>query len=208
MRGFTLLEMMLTVGLIAVTATFVGLNINQSDTQLANLEAKRFIALLNLAQDESILTGRPIMLTVDASARRYHFSPIEATAVFLQSETDEDDQEETDSQASRLTYDPKADRFYQPREFPEKLVVQFTRLAKPVKKNAGSSMVPKRVHEILNQDLFDKDEESLDQEPDEDAVVIEPNGLVSPFTLSLSIAGQTVNVGLDRFGRAALVENL
>ena len=204
--GFTLLEMMVTVALIAITASFVGLNIGQSDSRVVELEARRFIALLNMAQDESIVTGRPILLSVEGETRSYRFAPLEESALFMQSEVEEGAEEEGEASTETAPYDPSTDRFYEPRTFPETLTVQFDRLPDPREQEAGATMVPQRVHEILNQSLFDEEEDPVESSVDQYMVVIEPNGLTSPFTLSLAIEGHQVSVGLDRFGRAALLE--
>mgnify|MGYP001822249196 CR=1 FL=1 len=202
--GFTLLEMMVTVALIAVTATFVSLNISQSDSRIVELEARRFVALLNMAQDESIITGRPILLSVDGETRSYHFAALEDAALFMD-EAVKDGEEEGGTEENEA-YDPKADSFYRPRNFPETLAVQFTRHPDSREKEANATMVPQRVHEILNQSMFDEDEDPVENTRDEHVVVIEPNGLTSPFTLSLAVEGHQLSVELDRFGRAALVE--
>ncbi len=209
--GFTLLEMMLTVGLIALTATFVGLNVGRSDTRLAELEARRFVALLNMAQDESIVSGRPIILTMDVGTHSYQFAPMDVPAVFQPGSSDEQELDQELEQNQQVSLEPggystQADSFFKQRFIPERVAIEFSRLPDLPDANADDGFVPKRVHEILNQSLFDDDEEMNEDEGSRALVLIEPNGLVSPFSLSLSIEGRVSSVVLDRFGRAALQE--
>ena len=202
--GFTLIEMMLTVGLIALTATFVGLNVGRSDARLAELEAKRFVALLNLAQDESIISGRPILLTVDAATHIYQFAPLDAPAIFM---SDADSEEEPATERARSGgYSPQADSFFKPRHIPKVVKINFSLLPDFPAEDAGDKFVPKRVHEILNKSLFEKRDQRFEDENAKALILVEPNGLVSPFSLSLSVDERVSNVGLDRFGRAALLD--
>jgi type II secretion system protein H len=202
--GFTLLEMMLTVGLIALTATFVGLNVGRSDARLADLEARRFIALLNMAQDESIVTGRPIILTVDAATHSYQFAPLDVPAVFLANENDE--QERQDQGAADVASSTQVDSFFKQRFIPDVVAIQFSRLPDILDVNVDDGFVPKEIHELLNKSIFDSEDRKYEDEDAKDIILIEPNGLVSPFSLSLSIEGRVSSIGLDRFGRAALLE--
>lgn len=198
--GFTLLEMMLTVGLIALTATFVGINISSSDSRLARLEAERFVALLNLAQDESILTGQPIVLKVDTDARQYNFSVLDFNAPsFIDTGTDEELGDDDDIQL--------ADEFLKTRKIPEQ--VSLTYVAKEDQREEGkdSGLVIESVHELLNKSLFDFDEAKLfDTDTSREEVLIEPGGLISPFSLTFRQEEQQYVVELDRFGRAAITE--
>ena len=200
--GFTLLEMMLTVGLIALTAVFVTINIGSSDGRLVPLEAKRFVALVNLAQDESILTGQAIKLTVNASEHSYHFVAIDAEFGLLSGTKDPDD---LGSEAA----DKKAigDEFLKIRKIPEAIQIQFSREPRSKKKTTASKFVAKRVHEILNESILDKASNRFDDDNDESGILIEPNGLITPFTLSLSAEKKNAKIELDRFGKASIVDD-
>jgi type II secretion system protein H len=200
--GFPLLEMMLVVGLIALTATFVGLNVARSDAKLADLEAKRFVSLLNLAQDESIVSGRPILLTIDVATHFYQFAPLDVPPIFLSDA--EREEELVTGHVAYTGYSPQTDSFFKPRHIPEKVKISFSLLSDLPGGDAGDAFVPKRVHEILNKSLFEKRDQLFEDENTKTLILIEPDGLVSPFALSLSIDGRVSNVGLDRFGRAAL----
>ena len=106
---------MLTVALVAITATFVSLSVSRSDARLADLEAQRFVALVNMALDESIMTGRPILLTINTDAKNYQFAPLDVPAVFAKG-----DIEENSDQQEAPGYAPENDTFYKPRQLPPK----------------------------------------------------------------------------------------
>lgn len=201
--GFTLMEMMLTVGLIALTATFVGLSISGPDTRTVRLEAQRFVALLNLAQDESILTGRPIVLHVDAANRSYQFEVLD----FNLNDFSATDDAPEEGDASGSSTEKLGDALSKPRSIPESVAVTFVRKEQERKPVTRPGLVVDRVHEVLNESLFEDDKPSdvLDQ-IGEEAVLIEPNGLVSPFTLNLGADEQQLTIELDRFGKAAILD--
>jgi type II secretion system protein H len=203
--GFTLLELMLTIALIALTATFVGLNVGQSDAKLADLEAKRFVALLNLALDESIVTGRPILLEINTGSNSYRFAPLDVPEVFVNADTGEEQPGETEGDNDSGEASSR-DSFFKQRLIPDAVTIQFSRLPDAPDQIADAGFVPKRVHEILNKSLFDDEQEETGSGKSQNIILIEPNGLISPFTLSLSVDGRTTNVELDRFGKAALVD--
>jgi hypothetical protein len=88
---------------------------------------------------------------------------------------------------------------------PEAVTIQFSRLPDAPDQIADAGFVPKRVHEILNKSLFDYEQEETGLGDSQSIILIEPNGLITPFSLSLSVDGRTTSVELDRFGKAALV---
>jgi len=198
--GFTLLEIMVTVGLIALTATFVGMSVSSSGSRMAGLEAERFVALINLAQDESILTGRPIVLQVDASLKQYSFLPMAPGAFsFVQPVDDEDEQNNAPP--------PLVDELLKTRSMPQGVELEFEKSEAPSRANSSSGLVVKRVHEIMSKSLFDDEQGALLQGPeDSEDVLIEPNGLISPFSLIFHQEKQQFKVELDRFGRAAVAK--
>lgn len=71
--GFTLLEIMVVVMLIALTVTLVGVNLGRDLDQVANLEAQRFAKLLAHVRDESVLTGKIYAIEVNEQDKTYHF---------------------------------------------------------------------------------------------------------------------------------------
>lgn len=198
MSGFTLLEMMLTVGLIALTATFVGISISSSDSRLARLEAERFVALLNLAQDESILTGRPIVLSLDSDARQYSFAVLDFNAASFDESDVEDDS--LNQQPAKL-----ADEFLKTRVVPELVSLSFIRKEAQREDEKSNGMVIQSIHELLNRSLFDFEEDKLSISGiTREEVLIEPSGIISPFSLTFSQEKQQYVVELNRFGRVAI----
>jgi general secretion pathway protein H len=71
--GFTLIEILVVVLLIAITATLVTVNLQPRPDKRAKLEADRFAALVGQAREESILQGRAIAVEVDAKGDGYRF---------------------------------------------------------------------------------------------------------------------------------------
>jgi len=71
--GFTLLEIMVVVVLIAISASFVILNLQRDVDQVAEREARRFALLVAQARDESILSGRPYAVEVNTADHWYRF---------------------------------------------------------------------------------------------------------------------------------------
>lgn len=72
-QGFTLIEMLVVVLLIAITATLVVVNLQPDPDKQAHLEAERFAALVDQAREESVLRGRPIAVEVDTAKESYRF---------------------------------------------------------------------------------------------------------------------------------------
>jgi type II secretion system protein H len=71
--GFTLLEMMVVVVLIAISMTFAVISLDRDNDDVAELEARRFARLVEHARDESILSGRPFAVQVNPADRSYTF---------------------------------------------------------------------------------------------------------------------------------------
>lgn len=120
--GFTLLEIMVVMVLIAISVTFVVLNLDRDTDGVAELEARRFASLVEQARDESVLSGRPYAVHVDPAARSYEFlqhgeqwSPVDNDDVF------------------------------RPRHFPEDLAVSFKILDGP---ESGGLLVIEGLGEI------------------------------------------------------------
>ena len=64
--GFTLLEIMIVVVIVGLLASVVAPMVSKSADDLLKEQADRFIALVKLSQDESILQSRQLGLKVDA----------------------------------------------------------------------------------------------------------------------------------------------
>ena len=71
--GFTLLEIMVVVILIALTVSLIGVNLGRDLDQIAELEANRFARLIEHARDESILSGKIYAVEVDEKRKTYQF---------------------------------------------------------------------------------------------------------------------------------------
>ena len=63
--GFTLLEIMIVVVIVGLLASVVAPMVSKSADDLLKEQADRFIALVKLAQDESILQSRQLGLKMD-----------------------------------------------------------------------------------------------------------------------------------------------
>lgn len=72
-RGFTLLEMMVVIVLIGLSVTIITVSLERDIDNVAELEARRFAALLEYLRDESIVSGRTYAVEVDELARSYRF---------------------------------------------------------------------------------------------------------------------------------------
>jgi general secretion pathway protein H len=70
-RGYTLLELVLTVAILALAVGLVGPAIGRSTQTLqARAEVARLTAMLRHAREQAITTGRPHALVVDPAHRR------------------------------------------------------------------------------------------------------------------------------------------
>jgi len=75
-KGFTLIEIIVTVAIIGIVIAFVGINISRDTDRLARLEAKRFHAIVNEVRDEAIIVGVNYVLSVDTRNASYGFEAI------------------------------------------------------------------------------------------------------------------------------------
>lgn len=66
-RGFTLLEVLVVIVIIAVLSGFVGLSIGGGANRALDEEARRLVALIDLASQESILNAQDMVLGVEES---------------------------------------------------------------------------------------------------------------------------------------------
>jgi general secretion pathway protein H len=74
--GFTLLEIMLVVFLIALTVSVVSINFRHDATQVVETEARRFVALVEQMCQESIIQARVLAVTNEGSTA-YRFVAFE-----------------------------------------------------------------------------------------------------------------------------------
>ncbi|NOY16034.1 MAG: prepilin-type N-terminal cleavage/methylation domain-containing protein [Gammaproteobacteria bacterium] len=71
-RGFTLLEIMVVLFLIALTVGIVSINLRHDSSEIVETEARRFVALVDQMCQESIAQGRVLALTGEG-ATAYKF---------------------------------------------------------------------------------------------------------------------------------------
>jgi len=72
-RGFTLLEIMVVVLLIAITAAYAVVNLQRDDDRRAELELRRLVGIMEQLREESELTGKPYAIEFDTAQGRYRF---------------------------------------------------------------------------------------------------------------------------------------
>jgi len=72
-RGFTLIELIVVVSLIALTAGLVVVNLQRDDGRVLEWEAMRVGALLNQMREEAILAGRTLALEITDAGTGYRF---------------------------------------------------------------------------------------------------------------------------------------
>ncbi|MGK0375654.1 MAG: general secretion pathway protein H [Arenicella sp.] len=71
--GFTLIEIMVVVIIIAVMSVAVLTSLDGNNDRAARLQANRFMAVVNEVRDEAIITGDNFALIVDAKVGSYRF---------------------------------------------------------------------------------------------------------------------------------------
>lgn len=70
--GFTLIELLVVLVIIGIISGFAVLSVGlDSDTDRAEVEARRLVALMQLASDEAVLAGNPLALQFDTDAYRF-----------------------------------------------------------------------------------------------------------------------------------------
>jgi general secretion pathway protein H len=70
-RGFTLIEMLVVVAMLAILSVSVVLSLRSSNSSALHTEAERLRSLLLLALDESRVTGSPIVWTATQDSYRF-----------------------------------------------------------------------------------------------------------------------------------------
>ncbi len=73
-RGFTLIEIMVTLAIIGVLVAAIGTSMSRDGDRLARLEAKRFHIIVNEVRDEAILSGRAFFLSIGDDGTSFSFS--------------------------------------------------------------------------------------------------------------------------------------
>lgn len=77
-KGFSLIEIMIVVLIIGISASMAVLYIENSDDRLKS-EVKRFFGMAQLARDDAIVKGQSIAITINTidDIAQYHFSQLE-----------------------------------------------------------------------------------------------------------------------------------
>lgn len=78
-RGFTLLELLVVVAIIAIASVGVGLSLRDSGESTLEREAARLAVLLDAARAQSRASGVPVRWRADA--RGFHFEGLPTTAL-------------------------------------------------------------------------------------------------------------------------------
>lgn len=71
--GFTLIEVMVGVAIFAVLSAIIVGSIQSNVDRNAKLEAQRFIAVVNAARDEALISGKTLVLEMDEKSTNYGF---------------------------------------------------------------------------------------------------------------------------------------
>lgn len=87
MSGFTLLEIVVVVLIITIILGMVGVNLTRNSSDVLREEAERLAVVLQNAQQQAILEGRPYGFTF--TDRGYRFLRIDSSGHLVAVETDE-----------------------------------------------------------------------------------------------------------------------
>lgn len=85
--GFTLIEIMVVLLIIAITIGMVGVNLQRGDNNRVQEEADRIVILLQAAREEAILQGQ--VFAVQFSENGYHFLRLNSKGKLEEIEKDE-----------------------------------------------------------------------------------------------------------------------
>jgi len=107
-RGFTLLELIIVVFLIALTTGFISTRLSHNVGREVEQEAHKFAALVNYCKEEAVVSSEPMAIFIDQSESRF---------VFLR--LGETDWEEI-----------RQDDILRPRTAPEPVEIKIVKLAK------------------------------------------------------------------------------
>lgn len=155
--GFTLIEVMVVLLIIGVSIGFISLNVGPR-RQVVEEEAKRLAALLNLAQEEAILTGNEYALELRLSEYRFVRLDGESWQEFPQ------------------------DEVFRPRTLPAELRLELTiggELISQALLTAEDHDSPPRIYLLSSGEITPFSIELVDQTSEEGySVILHPSGLV------------------------------
>ena len=70
-RGFTLIEIMVVMVIVGITLALVSVNFNQDDSKVLGEEANRLAALLEHAQSQAMITGKPVAWSAQTGSYQF-----------------------------------------------------------------------------------------------------------------------------------------
>ncbi|MGD8998848.1 MAG: type II secretion system minor pseudopilin GspH [Granulosicoccaceae bacterium] len=107
--GFTLIELLVVLVIIGIISGFAVLSVGlDSEADRAEVEARRLVALMQLASDEAVLGANPLALQVDPHAYRFlslhdqQWHLIENDAVLRERELPQGTQLEVDIEGKQI----------------------------------------------------------------------------------------------------------
>lgn len=172
---------------MVIATSFMVANIGQSSGRVLRQEARTIATMINHGLDEAVLTGQVLGVQIDSSKQTYQFINIGSGLALA-----------ADSEGEK-------DSFMRLRTLPEGVSINLD-LTKRKKKNQ-STFTPSRVSEVLNSSILDKASNVFDDDSrPRNAVVMEPNGLITPFTLMLQADKESVIIKLSDAGFAVVVD--
>ncbi len=189
-QGFTLIEIMVAIVIMAVASSFLVVNLGQSNTKVLRLEARKAASLINHALDEAILTGKVLGFQLDSDGKSYRFVDVSAKPKRF-GEADED----------------VKDGFMRARIIPENVKLSLNLLERKKKKNR-SNLTPEKVIDLLNSSILDKASNVFDDKPGvpPNTIVVEPNGIIAPFELTLQADKESLTVKLNKLGKVVVID--
>jgi len=164
-QGFTLIEVIVVVAIIGLLATLIVSSMSSDGDRLASIESKRFVAVVNEARDESIISGKVLALSVQEGASQYQF------------------QELTNSWTSM-----QASSLFKPREVAPEVELDWDIIESPWAQNVQDGLQD-AIASLTNEDL---DENELKRRTSElkslqalskQSILISPLGEIDPFEL-------------------------
>jgi len=78
--GFTLIEVMVVVVILAVMSALIVGSIQGDVDRNAKIEAQRFIAVVNEMRDEAVISGKTVIMRMDDRAKSYSFDVLSGSA--------------------------------------------------------------------------------------------------------------------------------
>ncbi len=183
--GFTLIEIMVAVFIMVVATSFLVANLGISDGKILRLEARKIAAIINHGSDEAILTGQLMGLQFDTSKNSYQIVNVGNSA----NEGNE------------------KDGFMRTRNSSENISADLNLLERE-KKPSNQGVELKMLEELFNSSILDKAPNVFDDDSValNQTIILEPNGLIAPFRLTLQSGKESISIELGDLGNAIVVD--